>query len=171
MLHVPPERDEFDLLHLMLLAHDELERLFRAAAGTPARGVDLVVLRRASGGGVTVSWLYEELRVSRQAAHAHVRRLLAQGHLADLPHPRDARAMLLTLTADGRAHLDALQEALGECLAELDDVLPAAHVPRLVRDLEALADVHVAFERMIRKPDQTKGLPRARLLASRPLLP
>jgi DNA-binding MarR family transcriptional regulator len=70
-----------------------------------------------------------------------LRRLDRRNELERLPNPADQRSYLLTLSAEGRARLEAAEPALRKAAAELRTEL---HLP--AREVEtALADLHRAL--------------------------
>ncbi|MEU4600877.1 MarR family transcriptional regulator [Nocardia sp. NPDC023988] len=86
-----------------------------AAAGfpdvRPAHGFAFV---RMAPEGATVGEIAEHLGVTKQAASQLVDELVTKGYVERNPHPRDARARLITLTDRGWACTRAADAALGE---------------------------------------------------------
>lgn len=91
-----------------------------AQAGVAARGHGGLrpshgfALARISRGGATVVEVAAELGVTKQAASQLVAGLVEHGYVTRRPHPDDARAWSLTLTARGRAATRAADAAVAE---------------------------------------------------------
>ncbi|HET9168423.1 MAG TPA: MarR family transcriptional regulator [Actinospica sp.] len=138
--------DAHDLLALPLLMfsgastlvdaiHSRIEA--RGFAGLrPAHGFAFV---RISAGGATIAEIGEYLGVTKQAASQLVDELLRKGYVMSSPHPRDARAKLITLTEQGRAVTRAADEASIEVAREWAEVLGEARVRELIADLGRVA--------------------------------
>jgi DNA-binding MarR family transcriptional regulator len=92
------------------------------SAGVKARGFGDVrpvhgfAFARLAPGGATITQLAEHLDVTRQAAAQLVDELIAKGYVERRPHPDDARARLIMLTAKGRACTRAADEAAADAL-------------------------------------------------------
>ncbi|KAF0846060.1 MarR family winged helix-turn-helix transcriptional regulator [Nocardia caishijiensis] len=110
-----------------------------AAAGftdvRPAHGFAFV---RLAPEGATVGEIAEHLGVTKQAASQLVDELVTKGYVERNPHPRDARARLVTLTERGWACTRAADAALGELTRRWSETLGATDLTQ-VRD--ALARV------------------------------
>lgn len=89
----------------------------------PAHGFAFV---RISAGGATIADVGEYLGITKQAAAQLVRQLEDHGYVTRRPHPFDARASLLALTATGtactRAAEEAAAEAVGRWRAQLGEI-------------------------------------------------
>ncbi len=72
---------------------------------------------RISAGGATVADVAEHLGVTKQAASQLVEHLVQRGYVTREPHPEDARARLLALTARGRACTRAAERAASSIVA------------------------------------------------------
>jgi DNA-binding MarR family transcriptional regulator len=87
------------------------------STGTAARGFDDIrpahgfAFTLLSRGGATVTELAEHLGVTRQAAGQLTDELVLKGYVERRPHPVDARARLIVLTARGWACTRAADEA------------------------------------------------------------
>lgn len=114
-------------------------------AGVEARG--FTGLRPAHGfafarlapDGATIAELAEHLGVSKQAASQLVEELGGRGYVVTAPHPRDARAKLVTLTAQGWACTRAADAAALEAVNRWAEVLGADRVGELAADLARVA--------------------------------
>ena len=72
---------------------------------------------RISAGGATVLDVAEHLGVTKQAGSQLVEQLVQHGYVTREPHPDDARARLLRLTARGTACTRAAEEAAVDVVA------------------------------------------------------
>ncbi|MCA2208752.1 MarR family winged helix-turn-helix transcriptional regulator [Nocardia rosealba] len=110
-----------------------------AAAGfpdvRPAHGFAFV---RMAPDGATVGEIAEHLGVTKQAASQLVDELVTKGYVERNPHPRDARARLITLTDRGWACTRAADAALGELTRNWSGTLGTGD---LVQVRDALARV------------------------------
>ena len=138
-------RDQ-ELLALPLLMFSAATTLVDAIhAGVEARG--FTGLRPAHGftfvriaaEGASIAEIGEHLGVTKQAASQLVEELLRRGYVASAPHPRDARAKLITLTDQGRAVTRAADEASIEAGRAWAEVLGEERVRELIGDLERVA--------------------------------
>lgn len=105
-----------DLPLLLLAAAAEVTDAVNA--GVVAAGFDDVrpthgfAFARMAPDGATVGELAEHLGVTKQAASQLVEELVKKGYAERNPHPGDARAKLVTLTARGWACTQAADAAL-----------------------------------------------------------
>ncbi|MEU6055248.1 MarR family winged helix-turn-helix transcriptional regulator [Streptomyces xanthochromogenes] len=102
----------------------------------PAHGF---AFARISAGGATTADLAEHLGVTKQAAAQLVEELVRKGYVERLPHPHDARARLLALTATGWAATRAADQAARAAVAAWREVLGETRFGELVADLRRLA--------------------------------
>ncbi|TDP29363.1 MarR family winged helix-turn-helix transcriptional regulator [Nocardia ignorata] len=110
-----------------------------AAAGFPdVRPTHGFAFVRVAPDGATVGEIAEHLGVTKQAASQLVDELVTKGYVERNPHPRDARARLITLTDRGWACTRAADAALGELTENWAETLGAGDLDQ-VRD--ALARV------------------------------
>ncbi|MFD7029557.1 MarR family winged helix-turn-helix transcriptional regulator [Streptomyces sp. NPDC059917] len=101
----------------------------------PAHGF---AFARIAAGGATTADLAEHLGVTKQAAAQLVEELVRKGYVERHPHPRDARARLLALTATGLAATRAADEAAGAVVAPWRESLGEERFGALVADLARL---------------------------------
>ncbi|MFC9968207.1 MarR family winged helix-turn-helix transcriptional regulator [Nocardia ignorata] len=139
MTNVPPAGD----LPLLLLAAaaqvTDAVQAGVAAAGFPdVRPTHGFAFVRIAPDGATVGEIAEHLGVTKQAASQLVDELVTKGYVERNPHPRDARARLITLTDRGWACTRAADAALGELTENWAETLGAGDLDQ-VRD--ALARV------------------------------
>ncbi|MFF2087305.1 MarR family winged helix-turn-helix transcriptional regulator [Nocardia sp. NPDC058176] len=132
MTPVPKNPPSGDLPLLLLAAAAEVSQAIQAgvsAAGftdvRPAHGFAFV---RMAPEGATIGEIAEHLGVTKQAASQLVDELVTKGYADRNPHPRDARARLITLTDRGRACTQAADTALTEFAQRWTDTLGAATV-------------------------------------------
>jgi DNA-binding MarR family transcriptional regulator len=102
----------------------------------PAHGF---AFRRIGSEGASIAEIGEHLGVTKQAASQLVDELLRRGYVQSAPHPRDARAKLITLTEQGRAVTRAADEASIEAGRAWVEVLGEERVRGLIADLAQVA--------------------------------
>jgi DNA-binding MarR family transcriptional regulator len=138
--------DDPELLVLPALLLSAARTLVDAIhAGVEARG--FTGLRPAHGfafarlapDGASIAELGEHLGVSKQAASQLVDELARRGFVQAAPHPRDARAKLITLTELGWACTRAADAAARDAVSAWADVLGADRVGELAGDLARVA--------------------------------
>ncbi|MFD9550150.1 MarR family winged helix-turn-helix transcriptional regulator [Nocardia salmonicida] len=119
-----------DLPLLLLAAAAEVTQAVHAgvtAAGfTDIRPTHGFAFVRMAPDGATVGEIAEHLAVTKQAASQLVDELVTKGYADRNPHPRDARARLITLTDRGWACTRAADAALAEFTQTWSDTLGAA---------------------------------------------
>jgi DNA-binding MarR family transcriptional regulator len=94
---------------IVLLA-GRLVRQLRRDAQVPVGYRVLAVLDDLGTAGISQLALADG--VSQPTMSAQVAALVQAGHVARMPHPTDARAQVLTLTASGRAYLHEQRDRL-----------------------------------------------------------
>lgn len=120
---------------LVQAIHDGVEE--RGFTGVrPAHGFAFV---RLAPDGASIAEVAEHLGVTKQAASQLVDDLVRRGYVQVQPHPRDARAKLVTLTEAGWACTQAADEAALAAVREWAGELGAERVSELVADLARLA--------------------------------
>ena len=102
----------------------------------PAHGYAFV---RLAPDGATVNELAEHLHVTKQAASQMVEDLVTRGYVERRPHPSDARARLIVLTARGWACTRAADAAAEETLRPWADAIGPERLAALRADLTRLA--------------------------------
>ena len=109
----------------------------RGFAGVrPAHGFAFVSI---GSEGASIAEIGEHLGFTKQAASQLVDELLRRGFVQSEPHPRDARAKLITLTEQGRAVTRAADEASIEAGRAWAEVLGEERVRGLIADLAQVA--------------------------------
>lgn len=96
----------------------------------PAHGF---AFARLAPDGATVTDLAVHLGVTKQAASQLVDEMVRKGYAERRPHPGDARARLVVLTARGRECTRAAEEAAAEAVREWGAVLGEPEL-RLLRE-------------------------------------
>ncbi|MFC6013049.1 MarR family winged helix-turn-helix transcriptional regulator [Nocardia lasii] len=131
--------DNADLPLLLLSAAAEVSRAAQAgveAAGfTDIRPTHGFAFVRMTPDGATVGEIAEHLEVTKQAASQLVDELVTKGYAERNPHPRDARARLITLTERGWAATRAADAALAEFTRGWSDTLGANTLAQVNRAL------------------------------------
>ncbi|GAA2539751.1 MarR family winged helix-turn-helix transcriptional regulator [Winogradskya consettensis] len=118
---------------------DGIDAGVRARGFTDLRPAHGYAFARLSGSGATVVQLAEHLDVTKQAASQMVDELVRKGYVERRPHPDDARAKLITLTARGVACTRAAEEAATEVLEPWAARLGPQRLAALRADLTGLA--------------------------------
>ncbi|MBR7837689.1 MarR family transcriptional regulator [Actinospica durhamensis] len=120
---------------LMQAIHEGVEQ--RGFTGVrPAHGFAFV---RLAPDGASIAEVAEHLGVTKQAASQLVEELLRRGYVRVEPHPRDARAKLVTLTERGWACTRAADEAALEAVRAWAGELGVDRVEELAADLARVA--------------------------------
>ncbi|MGX6605528.1 MarR family winged helix-turn-helix transcriptional regulator [Micromonosporaceae bacterium Da 78-11] len=101
----------------------------------PAHGFAFV---RLAPDGATVNELAAHLDVTKQAASQMVEELVGKGYVERHPHPSDARARLVVLTAQGWACTRAADAAAEETLRPWADAIGPERLAALRADLTRL---------------------------------
>ncbi|MFF2851838.1 MarR family winged helix-turn-helix transcriptional regulator [Streptomyces sp. NPDC058001] len=121
----------------LLAAAGELTR--RIHEGVVARGFEGLrpvhgfAFARLAPEGATVTQLAVHLGVTKQAASQLVDEIVRKGYAERRPHPDDARARLIVLTATGWACTRAADEAAADAVAPWVELLGERQV-RALRD-------------------------------------
>src|SRR5512147_3181994 len=102
----------------------------------PAHGF---AFARLAPGGATVTELAAHLGVTKQAASQLVDEVVRKGYAERRPHPQDARARLIVLTARGWACTRAAEEAAAEVVGGWVELLGEGEVSMLREGLVRIA--------------------------------
>jgi len=105
-----------DVLQLASQLHDAIQDGVARRGFGDVRIVHGFAFVRISAGDATIAALAEYLGVTKQAAAQLVQQLEERGYVTRRPHPHDARASLLALTARGVACTVAAEEAASEAV-------------------------------------------------------
>jgi DNA-binding MarR family transcriptional regulator len=95
------------LMRVQQLLLAELDDLLRPHGLTFARYEALVLLTFSRAGSLPLGKMGERLQVHPTSVTSIVNRLEAAGHVVRRRHPRDGRAVLAEITAQGRAVVEA----------------------------------------------------------------
>src|ERR1700710_561360 len=110
------------LMRVQQLLLAELDDLLRPHGLTFARYEALVLLTFSRAGSLPLGKMGERLQVHPTSVTSIVTRLEAAGHVVRRRHPRDGRAVLAEITADGRAVVEAATSDLVSARFALSDV-------------------------------------------------
>lgn len=128
------------LFDTWLAARAAIALLDDALAGTGLDAEDFAVYSVLRGAGeISPGELARWMSAPPTTVSSHVKRLVARGHVRQVPHPEDRRSYRLTLTDAGqRAHATAGRRFL-PALAAVEAALPrpASDVQEALRDLHA----------------------------------
>ena len=128
------EVEVFDrLLQIALLIQEDLAREFAATNLTVARTHLLWELHRL--GPSTQNMLAATLKVSPRNVTGLVDALEAAGYVVRAPHPKDRRAILVTLTDQGSQTMAQMEHERGQIAAELVADLDAEQLEQLSHGL------------------------------------
>jgi DNA-binding MarR family transcriptional regulator len=141
---VTDEKPELLALPALLLSAagtlvDTIHAGVEAAGFTGLRPAHGFAFARLAPHGATIAELGEHLGVSKQAASQLVDELIRRGYVAAGPHPRDARAKLITLTERGWACTRAADAAALDAVRAWAEVLGTDRVGDLAADLSRVA--------------------------------
>jgi DNA-binding MarR family transcriptional regulator len=125
------------LLQIALLIQEDLARSFAATDLTGPRTHLLWELHRL--GTSTQKTLATALKVSPRNVTGLVDALEASGYVARTPHPRDRRAILVTLTDRGSQTMALMEHERSQIAAELVADLDPDQQERLRKGLDAIA--------------------------------
>ena len=95
------------LMRVQQLLLAELDDLLRPHGLSFARYEALVLLTFSRAGSLPLGKMGERLQVHPTSVTSIVNRLEAAGHVVRRRHPRDGRAVLAEITAEGRAVVEA----------------------------------------------------------------
>ena len=109
---MPRMRAVTSLMRVHQLVLTELDELLRPLGLTFARYEVLVLLSFSRRGALPLGKIGERLQVHATSVTPLVKRLEAAGLITRLPHPEDGRAVLASITPDGRAVMDRATEAI-----------------------------------------------------------
>jgi DNA-binding MarR family transcriptional regulator len=125
------------LLQIALLIQDDLARYFAGTALTPARTHLLWELNRL--GPSTQQILATTLKVSPRNITGLVDALEAEGFVVRRPHPRDRRAILVTLTDQGIQTIAEMERERAQIASALIANLSSDQVEQLRQGLDSVA--------------------------------
>jgi DNA-binding MarR family transcriptional regulator len=109
---MPRMRAVTSLMRVHQLVLTELDELLRPLGLTFARYEVLVLLSFSRRGALPLGKIGERLQVHATSVTPLVKRLEGAGLITRLPHPEDGRAVLASITPEGRAVMDRATEAI-----------------------------------------------------------
>lgn len=122
----------------LVLQAARLVRHLRRDANVPASYRVLAVLDDIGPAGI--SQLAAADGISQPTMSAQIAALVASGYVERTPHPTDARAQLISLTAAGRDHLCENRERLAETVRGRLSTYTEADVATAVAVLKSLTE-------------------------------
>ncbi len=122
----------------LIVATDEYRRVVAGATGTGVLESVAIGELRARG-PLPPSALAERLGIASASMTAMLDRLTLAGLLVRRPHPTDRRSLLVELTAQGNATINAVFDVFGEDVLRAVDGVPPAQVRALGLILEEVA--------------------------------
>jgi DNA-binding MarR family transcriptional regulator len=138
------------LLEIALLIQDDLARYFAGTALTPARTHLLWELNRL--GPSTQRTLAKTLKVSPRNVTGLVDALEAGGFVIRRSHPRDRRAILVTMTDQGIQTIAEMEHERAQIASALIANLSSDQVEQLRRGLDSVA---AQLEALVGPPTMT----------------
>lgn len=102
-----------------MLIEGEVRRRLRETFGVTLPRFDLMAQLDRAPQGMTLGELSQRMMVTNGNVTGLVDRLVAQGLVARRPSPRDRRAQIVSLTAEGRRAFRAMARANGDWIAEM----------------------------------------------------
>ena len=129
----------FGLLAASRALVDEVSAGIRARGFGDVRPAHGFAFARLAAAGATITELAGHLGVTRQAAAQLVDELEANGYVERSPHPRDARARLVTLTSKGWACTRAAEAAIADTIRSWAEALGDNRLLALRDDLASIA--------------------------------
>jgi DNA-binding MarR family transcriptional regulator len=131
-----------------MLIEGEVRRRLRDKFDITLPRFDLLAQLDRAPKGMTLGELSQRMMVSNGNVTGLVDRLAAQGLLKRRPSPKDRRAQLVSLTAEGRRFFRSMARANGDWIAEMLSDLSANDVDTLLRLLgRTKASARKAVER------------------------
>ena len=118
---------------------EEIHKGVVARGYTDLRPTHGFVFSRIAPDGATVTELAEHLGFTRQAASQIVDELEQKGYVERRPHPDDARARLVVLTARGWRCTEAAEAAAAEAVLPWEEILGERRLLKLRDELVRLA--------------------------------
>lgn len=107
------------LLTCTTMIETEIRRRLRANFDSTLPRFDLLAQLDKNAAGMTLGELSSRMMVSNGNLTGLVERLVEQGLIDRRPSPRDRRAQIVTLTAEGRRAFRAMARVHGDWIAEM----------------------------------------------------
>jgi DNA-binding MarR family transcriptional regulator len=131
-----------------MLIEGEVRRRLRDKFGVTLPRFDLLAQLDRAPDGMTLGELSRRMMVSNGNVTGLVERLVAQGLIKRRPSPKDRRAQIVTLTAEGRRFFRSMARANGDWIAEMFADLSSSDIDTLMRGLaRTKASARKAIER------------------------
>jgi DNA-binding MarR family transcriptional regulator len=131
-----------------MLIEGEVRRRLREKFDITLPRFDLLAQLDRAPKGMTLGELSQRMMVSNGNVTGLVDRLAAQGLLERRPSPKDRRAQLVSLTAEGRRFFRSMARANGDWIAEMLSDLSVNDIDTLMRLLgRTKASARKAIER------------------------
>jgi DNA-binding MarR family transcriptional regulator len=135
-----------------MLIESEVRRRLRDTFDVTLPRFDLMAQLDRAPKGMTLGELSQRMMVSNGNVTGLVERLAAQGLIKRQPSPKDRRAQLVSLTAEGRRFFRAMARANGDWIAEMFADLSSNDIETLMRLLaRTKASARKAIEREQRR--------------------
>jgi DNA-binding MarR family transcriptional regulator len=135
-----------------MLIEGEVRRRLRDNFDVTLPRFDLMAQLYRAPDGMTLGELSQRMMVSNGNVTGLVERLATQGLLNRRPSPKDRRAQLVSLTAEGRRFFRAMARANGDWIAEMLADLSSNDIETLMRLLaRTKASARKAIEREQRR--------------------
>src|SRR6266511_1560140 len=121
------------LLTCEMLIETEVRRRLRDSFDVTLPRFDLMAQLDRAPNGMTLGELSQRMMVTNGNVTGLVDRLVAQGLISRRPSPRDRRAQLVSLTAEGRRFFRAMARANGDWIADMLADLSSDEIDALMR--------------------------------------
>jgi DNA-binding MarR family transcriptional regulator len=131
------------------LIESEVRRRLRESFSLTLPRFDLMAQLDRAPKGMTLGELSQRMMVSNGNVTGLVDRLVEQGLIDRRPSPKDRRAQIVTLTAEGRRFFRAIARANGEWIGEMFANLSSSDIESLLR---LLAKTKMSARRAIARP-------------------
>jgi DNA-binding MarR family transcriptional regulator len=134
-----------------MVIEGEVRRRLREGFGVTLPRFDLMAQLDRAPNGMTLGELSQRMMVSNGNVTGLVDRLVEQGLINRRPSPKDRRAQLVSLTAEGRKSFRAMARANADWIGEMFGELSGHEIETLMR---LLAKAKVSARKAIRNGDQ-----------------
>jgi DNA-binding MarR family transcriptional regulator len=135
------------------LIESEVRRRLRESFNLTLPRFDLMAQLDRAPKGMTLGELSQRMMVSNGNVTGLVDRLVEQGLIDRRPSPKDRRAQIVTLTAEGRRFFRAIARANGDWIGEMFADLSPSDIESLLR---LLAKTKMSARRAIGRPRSEK---------------
>jgi DNA-binding MarR family transcriptional regulator len=135
------------------LIESEVRRRLRESFNLTLPRFDLMAQLDRAPKGMTLGELSQRMMVSNGNVTGLVDRLVEQGLIDRRPSPKDRRAQIVTLTAEGRRFFRSIARANGDWIGEMFADLSSSDIESLLR---FLAKTKMSARRAIGRPRSEK---------------